>query len=139
MLRVFGALQPVHAQWIATLQLLAILTMVFGNLLDEETEMHVEWQYNGDPVWCDTQKLAPATLFPFDFSAFLGDGLGLAYTDQALILQAVPGAGRQKSTAVRLRIWDEYGTEGFALVGLAFEVEPLQGAHRPGVIRQASP
>jgi NADH-quinone oxidoreductase subunit N len=33
MLRVFGALQPASGYWLTTLQLLAILTMVFGNLL----------------------------------------------------------------------------------------------------------
>lgn len=113
--------------------------LFIGYMLDRTAQLHVEWQYNGDPTWTDTQKLAPATLLNFDYTAHLGDGLGLAYTDQALALQAVPGAGRQRCTAVRLRIWDEYGGAGFTAVGLAFEVEPRPGAYRPGIARQAAP
>lgn len=76
-------------------------------LMGENLAAHlltVKTAYDMAPVWVDSQDFDSASIKPFDYTAHYGEGLPLAFDDNAYMLE-VHGS-RQKCTAFRYRISD---------------------------------
>ena len=99
-------------------------------------KLNVQFQYDFDPVWRDSQTVDATSLKPFDHTKYFGAGLDSSFGDQTYALEATPG--RQKITSIRLRISDidpdspHPRREAMSLSGVAYLVGTKMGTFRVG-------
>lgn len=131
----------IETGWLAFAKALGVQriyrVLVYGDKLSDHM-FHLKQAYNGEPYWSHSRQLDVSSLTSYGEAAQMGDGT-TDYEYQAMVLQARTQSGKQKSGAIRLRVYDtaQAGSmESFLITALGFEVGIKPTARRVGASRR---